>query len=243
MLESIEVGAIYKTKSGCRAVVTGKSRHGQDCSVQMVEYTTIDPTSDHPAGSKWVMEETLFLKRMYEQDHIDETAVVPNHPFIKELTEAVIKSDIVDHTMWWNAADIEATQELLLETSPGLKHGCDDELQMLTKLMHVCRNNNDSDVVAAQVWKTMLTSINEYTVMMMGDSPSAQYLEKQHELELLYYREDTEDSDSKEQSDNAIMTQSELNELNVAILDIQVEHDCISGSVVAYDIYQLLQEM
>lgn len=56
----------YKSKSGNRFKVINIARHAQDCSRTMIVFTNIDKTIDSPAGTVWVLSESLFLKRFNE---------------------------------------------------------------------------------------------------------------------------------------------------------------------------------
>ena len=67
MIESVDVGKTYFSKSGCRFIVTGIARHGQDCSHQMVVYVNLDDTVDAKVGKLWVISESIFLNRMSEE--------------------------------------------------------------------------------------------------------------------------------------------------------------------------------
>jgi hypothetical protein len=62
----IEDNQTYISESGFLFRVLGKARHGQDCSEMMIHYTNLEPTADMPAGEKWVIAESIFLKRFYE---------------------------------------------------------------------------------------------------------------------------------------------------------------------------------
>lgn len=63
----ISVGKIYYTKNNKIPVyVTGFSKHAMDCSVSMVHYINLKPTQDNPLHTKWVIEESIFLKRFLE---------------------------------------------------------------------------------------------------------------------------------------------------------------------------------
>ena len=62
MLESVEEGCTYLSKSGIEFKVLHLGKHGQDCTLPMVVYTNLTPTKDAPALTVWVMGETLFMK-------------------------------------------------------------------------------------------------------------------------------------------------------------------------------------
>lgn len=62
----VEAEKVYISESGFLFRVLGKARHGQDCSEMMIHYTNLEPTADMPAGEKWVIAESIFLKRFYE---------------------------------------------------------------------------------------------------------------------------------------------------------------------------------
>jgi hypothetical protein len=66
MLLEIKVGNTYQSNSGYLFKVLGLPKHGQDCSEGMVYYTALEPTFDSPAGSTWVISESVFLKRFKE---------------------------------------------------------------------------------------------------------------------------------------------------------------------------------
>lgn len=64
----VELGKVYRSKrSGIRFRALQYAKHGQDCSVGMVVYMNLDQTEDSAPFSMWVMEESLFLKRMGER--------------------------------------------------------------------------------------------------------------------------------------------------------------------------------
>jgi hypothetical protein len=52
------------SRSGIRFEVQAVGRHAQDCSWPMVVYTNLEPTEDAPAGTTWVLDELIFIKRM-----------------------------------------------------------------------------------------------------------------------------------------------------------------------------------
>lgn len=62
MLESIEEGRECLSPSGLRFKVLSLARHAQDCSWPMVVYTNLEPTHDAPAGTVWVIAESIFLR-------------------------------------------------------------------------------------------------------------------------------------------------------------------------------------
>ena len=66
MLEFITIGEKYCSSSGWVFEVIDIVRHAQDCSITMVVYIALEPTFDSPEGSRWVLEESLFLKRFTE---------------------------------------------------------------------------------------------------------------------------------------------------------------------------------
>lgn len=58
----IEIGEIYYTTHNKRPFkVIDFSRHGQDCSIQLVHYVNLLPTSDYPPNTKWTVEYNYFL--------------------------------------------------------------------------------------------------------------------------------------------------------------------------------------
>jgi hypothetical protein len=60
----IELDQYYQSKSRKVLVrVTGFSRHGMDCSIQMIHYVNVFPTEDYPTGTNWVIDESMFLRR------------------------------------------------------------------------------------------------------------------------------------------------------------------------------------
>jgi hypothetical protein len=61
MIESIEEGLIYRSPSGLFFRVLHLARHAQDCSWPMVVYENINPTKDAPAGTIWVLAESIFI--------------------------------------------------------------------------------------------------------------------------------------------------------------------------------------
>lgn len=69
MLDSVEVGAFYQSKSGYVFKVIGLAKHGQDCSLAMVCYESVTPTTDSLPGQLWVICETIFLKRFSLYDY------------------------------------------------------------------------------------------------------------------------------------------------------------------------------
>lgn len=66
MLENIEELREYKSPSGLRFKVLSLARHAQDCSWPMVVYTNLEPTSDAPTGTVWVIAESIFLRTFSE---------------------------------------------------------------------------------------------------------------------------------------------------------------------------------
>lgn len=65
-ISEVEVGKTYYSQSGRPFKVRGRSWYGLNCSIPMIEYTNLEPTADKPAGHKWVIEESLFLKNFSE---------------------------------------------------------------------------------------------------------------------------------------------------------------------------------
>lgn len=63
----VQEGVTYISRNGYRCQVLMLAQHAQDCSVGMVVYVNLDPTFDSPVGRKWVMTESLFLKRFTMQ--------------------------------------------------------------------------------------------------------------------------------------------------------------------------------
>lgn len=62
----VEEGRTYLSGSGREFRVLHCARHGQDCSHPMVVYTNLEPTSDAPAGTVWVISESIFIQRFEE---------------------------------------------------------------------------------------------------------------------------------------------------------------------------------
>lgn len=57
-------GDVYESKSGHLFVVDSFARHGQACTESMVIYTSLTDTKDSKAGQVWVIDESIFIKRM-----------------------------------------------------------------------------------------------------------------------------------------------------------------------------------
>lgn len=63
----VELNREYVSNSTRTKVkVLGFCKHAQDCSVGMVRFTNLSATVDAPAGTEWVLEESIFLKRFKE---------------------------------------------------------------------------------------------------------------------------------------------------------------------------------
>ncbi len=58
---------IYRSGSGVPFRFIMSTRHGQDCSIEMVVYENIEPTKDYPAWTTWVMEKKLFERLMTKE--------------------------------------------------------------------------------------------------------------------------------------------------------------------------------
>lgn len=65
MIYEIEVGKTYYSKSGKPFRVLSVARHAQDCTIPMIVFENLVAT-DWPAGTHWVLEESLFLKTFTE---------------------------------------------------------------------------------------------------------------------------------------------------------------------------------
>lgn len=65
-IREVEIGKSYFSPRGTEVIVRGRSWYGNNCSIAMIEYVTPKPTKDKPAGHKWVLEESLFLKLFLE---------------------------------------------------------------------------------------------------------------------------------------------------------------------------------
>lgn len=63
MIMEAEVGKVYVSGKGTPFRVLHKARHGQDCSHPMVVYMNMQDTEDSPAGTVWVVSESLFIKK------------------------------------------------------------------------------------------------------------------------------------------------------------------------------------
>lgn len=63
MLQEVEEGRHYWSKSGYECKVLHIGRHGQDCSIIMITYTNVDETFDSPPGVVWSLSEYMFLTR------------------------------------------------------------------------------------------------------------------------------------------------------------------------------------
>ena len=68
MISDITVGHIYKSPSDKPFIVDCIAAHGQDCSLPMVVYRNLEPTSDRPADSVWVIPESLFVMQFSEYE-------------------------------------------------------------------------------------------------------------------------------------------------------------------------------
>lgn len=68
MLERVEEGTVYKSRSDIPFLVLYIGKHGQDCSLPMVVYTNLTDTSDTTKKTIWAMEESLFMKLFSESD-------------------------------------------------------------------------------------------------------------------------------------------------------------------------------
>lgn len=51
-------------RSGIQFEVLAMARHAQVCSYGMVVYQNLTATEDAPAGTTWVLDEDIFIKRM-----------------------------------------------------------------------------------------------------------------------------------------------------------------------------------
>lgn len=60
----VKVNTKYKSSNNIFEVL-GFCQHGQDCSIRMILYTNLT-TTDYPPNTKWVLEESLFIKKFKE---------------------------------------------------------------------------------------------------------------------------------------------------------------------------------
>lgn len=67
MLYEVAPLSIVYSKSGIRFKVLCLARHGQDCSIPMVVYTNLEKTVDAEVGTVWVIEESIFMQRFFDQ--------------------------------------------------------------------------------------------------------------------------------------------------------------------------------
>lgn len=68
MISDITVGHIYKSPSDRPFIVDCIAAHGQDCSLPMVVYRNLEKTLDKPAGTVWVIPESLFTMQFSEYE-------------------------------------------------------------------------------------------------------------------------------------------------------------------------------
>ncbi|QZE59265.1 hypothetical protein MPK66_gp021 [Erwinia phage pEa_SNUABM_2] len=68
MISDITVGRIYKSRGDKPFIVDCIAAHGQDCSLPMVIYRNLEDTSDKPAGTVWVITESLFVMQFSEYE-------------------------------------------------------------------------------------------------------------------------------------------------------------------------------
>jgi hypothetical protein len=68
MISEVEIGKTYKSKSGFTFLVTNIAKHGQCCDVPMIVYISVSDTLDSKSGQVWVIEESIFIKRFFEND-------------------------------------------------------------------------------------------------------------------------------------------------------------------------------
>lgn len=73
MLSEVKKNETYLSASGYRFKVLDLPRHGQDCSIGMVYYQALEPTFDSPAGTTWVIPESIFLKRFKEVNNASDS--------------------------------------------------------------------------------------------------------------------------------------------------------------------------
>lgn len=68
---SVHRGEVWASRrSGIQFCVASVARHAQDCSQSMIVYVNLQPTEDAPAGTCWVLDETIFVKRMELVEHV-----------------------------------------------------------------------------------------------------------------------------------------------------------------------------
>lgn len=65
-ISEVTIGTTYFSRGGTEVYVRGRSWYGSNCSIAMIEYTTPNATADKNAGHRWVLEESLFLKKFFE---------------------------------------------------------------------------------------------------------------------------------------------------------------------------------
>lgn len=95
MIYEVETGRYYTTKSGYPCLVKSIVRHGQDCSVAMVNYVVLTDTFDNKAGSEWVVSESFFLSRFEEVEDQEGFARWYGDPTKADLVEDL--KDLLDN--------------------------------------------------------------------------------------------------------------------------------------------------
>lgn len=64
MLEKVVINSLCKSASGAIFFVSSLGRHAQSCETVMVIYQNLTPTSDFPVGQTWVLDKSIFCRRM-----------------------------------------------------------------------------------------------------------------------------------------------------------------------------------
>lgn len=92
MISDIIVGHIYKSPGDKPFIVDCIAAHGQDCSLPMVVYRNLEDTSDKPAGTVWVITESLFVMQFseYESGEHHEHNSLAAAPVIKGIRSCIL---------------------------------------------------------------------------------------------------------------------------------------------------------
>ncbi len=95
----------YLSRSGIKFAVLHKAKHGQNCTLPVVVYTNLEPTSDRPVGEIWTMEESLFMKLFREDPEAKDKRVEEDYDLIRTILTAQYEkpTTLLSGTVNWAA--------------------------------------------------------------------------------------------------------------------------------------------
>ena len=101
----VQENTTYLSRSGIKFAVLYKAKHGQDCTLPIVVYTNLEPTSDRPVGEIWTMEETLFMKLFRTDPAAKEKRVEEDFELIRSILKIQFEKPavVLSGTVNWAA--------------------------------------------------------------------------------------------------------------------------------------------